>query len=133
MNLLLALFLAAPLSAEERAPALEQLEACAQGRCWNSKGEPVAVPPSGAVFMKRLEKIRPLGDKRPKEPPRYTVFTKEEASRGHRNTWLVGGIVGAAAFATVGFMLGGPLGAAAGGLIGAGLGLLGYKLTKGRG
>lgn len=123
-TLLFAALLALPAAASATPQALDQLKDCAEGRCWDSKGQPVTVVPQGAVLVKEPSHVRPLWDKRPAEPPRYTVMTKEEVAAARQRQAVVGTVIGAGAGAMVGALFGGIPGAIVGGLIGAGLAYL---------
>lgn len=119
--LALMLSLSAGARAASHAPSetLDQLQECAAGHCWDTKGNQVTTPPEGAVYLKHLEHVRSWGDKSPKEPPRYTVYTREEVHAIRQQQAYVGAAIGAATGAMIGFFFGGIPGAVVGGLIAA--------------
>ena len=108
-------------AAESGGRSFEALQACAEGRCWDLKGQPVAVVPQGAVLLPHLKKVQPLWSKRPAEPPRYTVYTREEVQTMRRRQEVIGTGIAALCGAVIGGMVGGVPGAVVGGLVGAGL------------
>lgn len=113
----LALPVAAGAASHAPSPALDQLQECAAGHCWDTKGNQVTTPPAGAVYLKHLEHVRAWGDKSPKEPPRYTVYTREEVREIRQRQAYTGAAAGAAAGAMLGFFVGGIPGAVVGGLL----------------
>lgn len=128
--LILVLLLTASVRASANPDSLKDLQDCSTGQCWDSKGQPVTAVPQGGLIFKEPVKLRRLGDKRPAEPPRYTVLSRDEvqAQRLQNNVLATG--LGAAGGAMIGAFFGGIPGAVVGGLIGAGIG---YLLTRRRG
>ena len=129
-TLLFAALLALPAAASAAPEALDQLKDCAEGRCWDSKGQPVTVVPQGAVLIREPVRTRPLWDKRPPEPPRFTVMSKEEVDAAQKRQAVLGPVMGAGAGAVLGLLVAGVPGAVVGGLIG--LGIM-HLLTRPRG
>ena len=133
-TILFALVFLAPVAVSADPQALDQLQECAAGHCWDTKGQPVTAPAPGSVLVLEPRHIQPAGSLKPAEPPRYTVLSKEEVDAARRRNDAVGTALGAAmggfVGATIGGMIGGPLGAVALGLIGAGIGYAAFRLMR---
>lgn len=131
MKILLSAFLLVGAVGASASPdSLKDLQDCSTGQCWDSKGQPVTAVPQGGVVIKEPTRVRRLGDRRPAEPPRYTVLSREEVQAGQRQGNILGTGLCAATGVMVGSLFGGIPGAVVGGLIGAGIG---YFITRRRG
>ncbi|MEQ1918589.1 MAG: hypothetical protein ABL955_05270 [Elusimicrobiota bacterium] len=128
--MLLAVLLTAAVRASANPDSLKELQDCSTGQCWDSKGQPVTAVPQGGLVVRELTKVRRLDDRRPAEPPRYTVLSREEVEAARKQSNILATGLGAAAGVMVGSLFGGIPGAVVGGLIGAGIG---YLLTRRRG
>lgn len=131
---LFALVFLAPVAASANPEALDQLQECAAGHCWDTKGQPVTAPAPGSVIFREPSRVRPAGSLKPAEPPRYTVLSKEEADKMRSRQDAVGTAlsVGMGGFigATIGGMVGGPVGAVLLGLAGAAIGFAAFRLLR---
>ena len=132
--LLLAALFAAPTLASATPQALDQLQECASGGCWDTKGQPVSAVPPGGVLIREPAHVQSAFSKKPAEPPRYTVMTKEEVQAARRRQNIVGTTLsagmGAVLGANIGGFFGGPVGVVAGALIGAAIGFAAFRLVR---
>lgn len=133
-TLLLAALLVAPAVARATPEALDQLQTCASGGCWDTKGQAVTSVPPGAVVIREPSRVRSPWSKKPAEPPRYTVMTKEEVQAIRHRQEVVGTVlsvgVGALIGAKIGGFIGGPFGIVAGAVLGAAIGFAAFRLMR---
>jgi hypothetical protein len=133
-TLLLAAVLVAPAVARANPQALDQLQTCAAGGCWDTKGQPVTTVPPGGVVFREPSRVQSPWSKKPAEPPRYTVMTKEEVQAIRHRQEVVGTVLsvgmGALIGANIGGFIGGPFGIVAGVVLGAAIGYAAFRLLR---
>lgn len=110
--------------------SLQQLQACAAGQCFDTKGQPVSVPPPGSAVFKEPVKLDTSVQHARPEPPRYTVLSKEEVQRARDRQAVVGTVLSAGVGAMFGAFVGGVPGAIVGGLLGAAAAYVFLKVLK---
>jgi len=96
----------------------------------------VTAPAPGSVIIREPSEVRSAWTRKPPEPPRYTVLSKEEVEKARSRQQTAGTVVsmagGAMIGAIVGGWIGGPVGAVALGLIGAAIGFAAFRLATRR-
>jgi len=94
----------------------------------------VTAPAPGSVLVREPSEARSAWNRKPPEPPRYTVLNKEEVEHLRSRQQAVGSVIAAGAGAMfgvmIGGMMGGPMGAVALAVVGAAIGFLAFRLMR---
>lgn len=110
--------------------AQAQLDACAAGQCWDSSGKQVTAPPPGSVVFREPSKVRSAWDRRPAEPPRYTVIPPDEVKKMERRSAIIRSVGMVGVGAVIGTIAGGLPGALVGAALGGIAAFVVWKLSK---